>query len=97
MRKSKIHNMNLLIITNFSCRNQRVQLNIYGYYLRIEYDVCSSTAISYHCPVKSSVPLNHRLAEVGRDLWVHLAQRLLKQRLPEQDAQNHIQAAFEDL
>lgn len=35
------------------------------------------------------------MAEVGRALWVHLLQPLLKQRHREQGAQDPIQAAFE--
>ena len=37
------------------------------------------------------------MAEVGRDLWVHLAQPLLQQGHPEQGAQAHVQAVLEDL
>jgi len=37
------------------------------------------------------------MSEVGRHLWVHLAQCLLKQGQPEQSAQGHVQAAFGDL
>ena len=40
---------------------------------------------------------NHRMVEVGSDLWVHLVQPLLKQGYPQQGAQAHTQAAFEDL
>lgn len=35
------------------------------------------------------------MAEVGRDLWVHLVQPLLKQRHPEHGNQDHVQVAFE--
>jgi len=37
------------------------------------------------------------MAEVGRNLWVHLLQPLLKQEHPQKGAQNHIQVDFEDL
>jgi len=37
------------------------------------------------------------MVEAGRDLWVHLADPLLKQGHAEQGAQDHIQAAFGDL
>ena len=37
------------------------------------------------------------MAEEGKDLWVHLAQTLLKSRHPQQGAQDHVQAASEDL
>ena len=37
------------------------------------------------------------MAEVVRDLWVHQAHPLLKQRHPEQGAQDHVQLAFRDL
>lgn len=33
---------------------------------------------------------NLRLSEDGRELWVHLAQSLLKKGHPEQSAQGHI-------
>jgi len=40
---------------------------------------------------------NHRMAEVGVELWVHPAQPLLQQGHPEQGAQDRVQAAFWDL
>lgn len=46
------------------------------------------------CQVKNQ---SNRMAEGGRDIWVHLVQTLLKQGRPEQGAQSHAWAAFEDL
>lgn len=40
---------------------------------------------------------NQRMAEVERDLWVHLIQSLLKQGHPELSNHHHIRVAFEDL
>ena len=40
---------------------------------------------------------NHRMSEVGGDLWVHLIQLLLEKGYTEQGAENHGQVAFEDL
>lgn len=40
---------------------------------------------------------SHGLAEVGRALWIHLAQALLKQRHPEQGALAHNQESSENL
>jgi len=40
---------------------------------------------------------NPKMDEVGRALWVHLAQPLLQQGHSEQDAQDHIQESSEDL
>lgn len=37
---------------------------------------------------------NDRIAEVGKDLWVHLAQSLLRHGHSEQSSQAHIQAAL---
>ena len=37
------------------------------------------------------------MAEKVKDLWVHLAQTLLKSRHSQQGIQDHVQAAFEDL
>lgn len=37
------------------------------------------------------------MAEVGRDLWVHLLQPPLQQGHPDQSAQDHVQVAFGDL
>lgn len=36
------------------------------------------------------------MAEVGRDLWVHLIQTVFKRGHPEQGAQAHTQVASED-
>lgn len=40
---------------------------------------------------------NHRMAEVGMVLWVHLAQSPLQQGHPEQCTQHHVYMAFGDL
>lgn len=40
---------------------------------------------------------NQRMAEVERDLWVHLIQSLLKQGHPELSNHHHVRVAFEDL
>ena len=40
---------------------------------------------------------NHRMAEVARDLWVHLILTLLKQGCSKLPTQDHAQMAFEDL
>ena len=40
---------------------------------------------------------NHSMVHVGRNLWVHLAQQLLKQRHPEQGALAHNQESSENL
>lgn len=38
----------------------------------------------------------HTMAEVGRDLWVHLVQLLLQQEHTDQATQPHVQVVFED-
>lgn len=40
---------------------------------------------------------NSKIAEIGRDPWVHQAQLLLRQAHPEQRAQDHVPVAFGDV
>lgn len=47
------------------------------------------TALTSPCPLLCP-PQNRSLAEVGRDLRVHLVQTLLRQGHPEQGAQHHV-------
>lgn len=40
---------------------------------------------------------DHRMVEVGKDLWIHLVQNVLQQGNQEQSSLHHVQGGFGDL